>query len=226
MHPFPRPARARRRTLGVAFGLALLLVAAAPAAEHTVNIGADGLSFDPAVLDISVGDTVTWINDGGFHNVDADDGSFTSGAPSSDLWQFSHTFRSGGSYGYHCDTHEAQGMTGTINVAGIFADGLEEGTTAGWNSVTGGLPNCDCYFSSDCEEPNGFCDWGMLTSEDICLWRLTKPTAPGLGCDAAYFGDWIAGICDGICSPSTRGSAGWSGSPSRSTPGPWISRAT
>jgi plastocyanin len=44
---------------------------------------------------INPGDTVTWTNAGGFHNVVSDTGLFTSGAPSGTLgWVFSHTFAS------------------------------------------------------------------------------------------------------------------------------------
>lgn len=203
--------RARGRNLPLLTLLLVLLLTAGAvgAAEHTVNLGE--MSFDPDVLNIVAGDTVTWINGGGFHNVVADDGSFTSGAPSTDLWQFSHTFHQGGTYDYHCEVHQAEGMVGTINVEGVFASGLERGNTEAWSDTQPLLPNCDCYFSSDCEAPNGFCDWGVLTMEDGCLWRLNKPEGTvGAGCDEVYNGTWIAGICDGTCSPSRSGSSlGW-----------------
>jgi hypothetical protein len=57
---------------------------------------------------------------------------------------------------------------------------------------------CDCYFSSDCN--GGFCNWGNLSIEDSCFWRIPKPQGnPGAGCTNDY-GDW--GHCDGICTDS------------------------
>ena len=201
---------ALRRQLCVAIllALSLLMAGTATAADHTVTVGTTG--FDPDMMTITAGDTVTWVNDGtGQHNVVADDASFTSGTPSTDTWQYSHLFNQGGTYTYHCEVHVNE--TGTIDVEGVFASGLELGNTDEWSDAVPLLPNCDCYFSSDCVSPNGFCDWGVLTMEDGCLWRLNKPNGTvGAGCDEVYNGTWIAGICDGICSPSRAGSSlGW-----------------
>jgi plastocyanin len=72
-------------------GLALwLMVSAVNAAEVTVEVRNN--RFDPEVVTVNVGDTVTWINRGTSHNVVATDGSFRSGAPASGAWRFSHTF--------------------------------------------------------------------------------------------------------------------------------------
>jgi plastocyanin len=46
------------------------------AANHDVHLGGSGMAFTPGDLAIDVGDTVTFINDGGTHNVVADDRSF------------------------------------------------------------------------------------------------------------------------------------------------------
>ena len=110
--------------------IGLLFASATWAAEHAVNTS--GNSFDPADLTINVGDTVTWTNTGGFHNVTSDTGLFTSGEPSSDAWVFSFTFHLGGSYGYQCDVHASQGMTGNVTVLGIFGDGFESGDLSQW----------------------------------------------------------------------------------------------
>ncbi|WP_304132306.1 T9SS type A sorting domain-containing protein [Ignavibacterium album] len=74
--------------------------------------------FTPASVTISVGDTVRWINGidgGGVHNVVADDGSFTSGAPAFP-WTYDHIFTSAGVLPYQCSDHGSTGMTGTIIV--------------------------------------------------------------------------------------------------------------
>ncbi len=105
--------------------LALCLMAApGAAAEHTIEARSNN-TFFPANLTIEVGDTVTFVNVGGFHNVAANDGSFRcangcdgnggSGAPGTG-WSFNLTFNDPGTIGYHCQPHQALGMTGTITV--------------------------------------------------------------------------------------------------------------
>ena len=201
----PRIVESRRLVLPV---LLCLLAIPAGAAEHFVNT--NGLVFEPANLVIQVGDTVTWVNaDNGLHNVVADDGSFTSGAPSTDSWEYSYTFHVGGTYGYSCEVHEAQGMVGTVTVEGVFGDSYESGNMEAWSdNSTPELPACHCYFSGDCADAEDFCNWGVLTSEDNCQWKENKPNGvPGAGCDVEFPGVvWVSGICDGICTPFRQGS--------------------
>ncbi len=193
----------------------LVLTLAAPAAqaaEHFVNINSSTLSFEPAELTIQVGDTVTWTNDGGLHNVAADDDSFTSGPPSTDLWVYSQIFNLGGVVPYHCSEHVDQGMTGTVTVEGIFGDGVESGDDTLWSDSTGLREHCTCYFSSDCAG-GSFCDYGPggFPVEDICTWVDNKPDGvPDAGCDIPHIGPWGGEICDGVCSGSAFGSRlGW-----------------
>ena len=98
---------------------------------HTVNSG--NFYYDPEVLTITVGDDVNWINDGGFHNVNADVNTLTGASygnpesfissPTNDSDLYTHTFTIAGTYGYDCSvgSHAANGMVGTIIV--------EEGTS-------------------------------------------------------------------------------------------------
>jgi plastocyanin len=98
----------------------------ADAANWTVNVGGAQLAFSPATLTVVAGDTVTFVNNGGFHNVVADDGAFRcaqsciggGGDPNSVLWSSTVTLASPGTVGYHCEIHGAagQGMFGTITV--------------------------------------------------------------------------------------------------------------
>ena len=109
------------------------------AASHTVIVGGNSsdpyggsavLMFSPSNLTINVGDTVTFTNAGGFHNVAADDGSFRcangcandghggTGDPSGDAWSSTVTFNQAGTFAYHCDVHVNMGMTGSIVVQG------------------------------------------------------------------------------------------------------------
>ncbi|MFN7941025.1 MAG: Calx-beta domain-containing protein [Thermoanaerobaculia bacterium] len=109
--------------LALALGAAAL-AAPALATGHSVTAG-PGTSFSPKNLTITAGDTVTWTNVGGTHNVAADDGSFRcangcdgmggNGNPATG-WSFTLTFNSAGSIPYHCEVHGGSGMTGTITV--------------------------------------------------------------------------------------------------------------
>lgn len=102
----------------IGFCLLFALPQVGIAAIHQVTLS--GLSFTPANLVIQTGDTVRWRNEGGFHDVVADDGSFTSGAPTTAGFVFEHTFNQPGTFGYYCSVHGApnQGMAGSITVQG------------------------------------------------------------------------------------------------------------
>ena len=113
--------------------LALLLLplfsaSEAGATEHFVTANPN-LTFTPAELAIVSGDTVTWTNDGGLHNAQADDGSFRcangcddaggNGDPAFNSWQFSRIFTATGEVPYFCVVHGAAGgigMSGVITV--------------------------------------------------------------------------------------------------------------
>lgn len=109
---------------------AFLLGAPATATEFTVT--ASGMEFSPVQTTIQVGDTVTFKNLGGSHNVAADNGSFRcahgcdgdgaggDGSISSG-WTFSRTFNSAGTVPFHCQQHGSPGggMHGTITVNGV-----------------------------------------------------------------------------------------------------------
>jgi plastocyanin len=109
----------------------LLAPCSAWAATVTVTAG-PALLFSPQTVTIQAGDTVTWTNGGGAHNVQADDNSFSSGPPSSDPWTFSHTFDKPGTYGYYCTLHGAKGnlgMAGKVIVrGGQGGEGEQRGT--------------------------------------------------------------------------------------------------
>ena len=99
--------------------LVATLLAALPAHSATVNVSVGGtdFAFHPSEVHIHPGDTVTWTNAGGFHNVKADDNSFGN-AQSGDPWTFSQTFTALGTVGYHCEVHggPSSGMFGTVVV--------------------------------------------------------------------------------------------------------------
>ena len=78
----------------------------------------------PSTLTVHPGDTVTWVNQGGFHNATADDGSFrcaegcvaATGDPSSAAWTFTRTFTQAGRVPYHCEVHGGPGGVGMSGV--------------------------------------------------------------------------------------------------------------
>lgn len=122
------------------------LLAVVPARGATVNVSVGGayFTFSPFEVHIHPGDTVIWKNQGGFHNVKADDGSFGS-AQSSAAWTFSHTFTALGTVGYHCEVHggPGTGMFGTVVVedAGGGGGGQPGTLRFGLASFTAGEAN-------------------------------------------------------------------------------------
>jgi plastocyanin len=117
-------------TAGIAASLALASTAAF-AVDHPVTANPN-LTFTPANLTINAGDTVTFTNTGGLHNVTSDPGAVTSfhcstacgasptGNPSSALWSQTITFPTPGSVGFFCEQHGGPGgvgMSGVITVS-------------------------------------------------------------------------------------------------------------
>ena len=94
--------------------------------SHLVNSG--NFYYSPTNLTINVGDTVTWINDNGFHNVNFDINTITGNSfnnpqsfistPTSNTNMYTHVFTVAGTYNYDCSVgqHAANGMVGSIVV--------------------------------------------------------------------------------------------------------------
>ena len=99
-------------------GLALA-VPLARAVDQTVTATPSN-DFVAADVTVDIGDTVTWTNAGGLHNVKFDDGSFEQPAdPQGNSWTVSRTFDSAGTYRYYCELHgdiNGAGMSGTVTV--------------------------------------------------------------------------------------------------------------
>jgi halocyanin-like protein len=85
---------------------------------------ASNYKFEPEVIKIEKGDTVTWEMESGMHTVTAyenripdDAEAFDSGMLSGKTGEsFSHTFDVAGVYDYYCSPHEFKGMVGTVVV--------------------------------------------------------------------------------------------------------------
>ena len=90
-------------------------------AAANVTITARDFFWSPATVQIDVGDTVTWTNEQGFHNVvlGNDDRVNQPGFPNDPSWNPppQRTFNEPGSFSYFCEVHPA--MTGTINVGAV-----------------------------------------------------------------------------------------------------------
>lgn len=74
--------------------------------------------FEPQMITIQEGDTVRWLNfenGGTLHDVVSEDGLWTPNPPA-EAGTFTHKFTEAGTYGYYCSVHQAEGMTGVINV--------------------------------------------------------------------------------------------------------------
>jgi plastocyanin len=100
-------------------------------AQTTHDVAISGFTFSPSQLTINVGDIVRWTNNGGFHNVVADDNSFTSGAPSTSIWVYEHTFNSTGTNPYYCSPH---GGVGGVGMSGVITVQSATGITN--NNIT------------------------------------------------------------------------------------------
>jgi plastocyanin len=135
-------------------GVALALFAVtASAVDHEVLARNGPRRFDPATLEINVGDTVTFRNDPadpGFHNAQSNpdavtqfrcangcDGDGGNGDASNDLWEGTVTFDTVGTVGFYCEIHgdpDGGGMSGVITVVqtgGAPSIDVTPGTLAG-----------------------------------------------------------------------------------------------
>lgn len=122
--------QAIRRARAALLALLASMTFDAGAAQWFVQSGGASVAFSPQFLTINAGDSVTFVNLGGNHNVVADDGSFRcahgcdndghggNGHSSSDLWIATVQFSQPGTVGYFCEPHGAPGtgMYGSIEV--------------------------------------------------------------------------------------------------------------
>jgi plastocyanin len=119
-------------SLRPAWCLVLLLVGATAGAWLSVGTGTAAqqkaapvtvaiqvLSFVPQDITVPVGTRVTWVNDGGRHQIVADDDSFKSQQLTAAQQKFVYQFRRPGVFPYHCFFHGGaggKGMSGVVTV--------------------------------------------------------------------------------------------------------------
>ncbi len=132
------------RILWIAAGFLQLNAIAGFAANTVVTVG-PGLTFSPASVTINAGDTVTFTNAGGFHNVVSDTGLFRcangcqgsggNGSPSNAAWSSTVTFPTAGTFGYFCEVHGSAGtgMAGSVVVQNpVTTVAIGPGFTGAW----------------------------------------------------------------------------------------------
>jgi len=86
--------------------LCFVFAPGAPAGAADQTVVATDKVFTPADVTILQGESVTWRNGGGSHNVRFDDSSFVMPpAPDSTPWSVSRTFDTVGVFRYYCEAH-------------------------------------------------------------------------------------------------------------------------
>jgi len=120
--------------------------------EVTVQVGAgDGLAFDPTLLWVDTGTTITfeWTGSGGSHNVQTVEGggpaSLDSGDPVGEegyTYEYEVTEEDAGITHYHCVPHTTTGMHGGLAVGEDVATVETGGANTGWpeNIAKVGVP--------------------------------------------------------------------------------------
>jgi plastocyanin len=103
----------------VVLAVVAIAAGAAPAAAQTVSAQPNN-TFSPSELTVIQGQSVTFRNGGGTHNVHFDDGSVDIPATAdSTQWEFAHPFNTVGDFRYYCEIHGAAngvGMAGIVRV--------------------------------------------------------------------------------------------------------------
>ena len=89
-------------------------------AQNSYIINTAGNTFSTDTLTITIGDTVTWNNTSGSHNINATLATYPNNpegfgnAVAGNGWSFEWIFTLPGKYDYKCDPHASIGMTGVI----------------------------------------------------------------------------------------------------------------
>src|SRR5687767_7262899 len=91
------------------------MVVPASAADQTVTAQPSS-QWSPDDVTLDMGDTVTWNNSGGVHNVEFNDGSYTQPAqPDSSSWTAQRTLDTPGIFRYRCGFHGSP-LPGVVRV--------------------------------------------------------------------------------------------------------------
>ena len=127
-------------------------------ADHTILAG--NYYYNPATLTINAGETVAWVNEGGFHDVNGNISVISGesfGNPevfslpsvsgdASGVCMGTHTFTVPGTYNYDCSigNHAANGMVGTIIVEEAVASGCNDALACNYDEAA--TSDADCIY--------------------------------------------------------------------------------
>ena len=152
------------------------------ATSYLINAG--NYYYTPSNLSINVGDTVTWFNDGGYHDVNGDVNSLT-GASFNNPIAFSlpavsgpsvigsYIFTVAGTYNYDCSigSHAANGMVGSI-VVNTIAVGCTDSTAVNYNPTAVCDDGSCTYTILGCTDPTASNYDASATQDDDSCYNL------------------------------------------------------
>ncbi|HIE74046.1 MAG TPA: hypothetical protein EYQ06_07290, partial [Flavobacteriales bacterium] len=161
-------------------------------AQNSYTINTIGSTFSPSSLTINVGDTVTWNNTGGSHNINAtlatypnNPEGFGNGVASAP-WSFQWIFTMAGTYDYQCDPH-APGMSGVIIANAIQVPGCTDSLACNYDP-TATIDDSSCIFPDGCTDSLA-CNYNSLATCDdgSCLttYGCTDSTATNFNVNAS-----------------------------------------
>ena len=119
--------------------------------QNSYIINTVGSTFSPSSLTINVGDTVTWNNTAGFHNINATQATFASNpegfgnSVAAAGWSFQWIFTLAGTYDYQCDPHAGIGMSGVIIANALPIPGCTNPIACNYDSIAN-IDDGSCVF--------------------------------------------------------------------------------
>ena len=169
--------------------------------SHSTNwvINTGTFYYSPSSLNINQGDTVTWVNNGGLHNVNFDTSSISGlsfnnpesfiSSPTTDSLIYSHVFNIAGLYDYDCSVgiHALNGMIGSLSVD---VPGCTDPLACNYNS-NATIDDSSCVYNSDNSiDSISACDnytWinGITYTQSIS--NVSDTLVNSVGCDSVVF---------------------------------------
>ena len=169
--------------------------------SHSTNwvINTGTFYYSPSSLNINQGDTVTWVNNGGLHNVNFDTSSISGlsfnnpesfiSSPTTDSLIYSHVFNIAGLYDYDCSvgSHALNGMIGSLSVD---VPGCTDPLACNYNS-NATIDDSSCvYNSANSIDSISACDnytWinGITYTQSTS--NVSDTLVNSVGCDSVIF---------------------------------------
>ena len=133
--------------------------------------------FNPARLQVQLGDTVVWEASDDSHTVTARDGTFDSSTRGTmeEGDQFRWRFRVAGTYAYYCRVHQSRGMVGEV----VVVDPSAATSTTRLTPVTAAATTSTTAASTETTLPATTTSRELATSSTTSLRQMTSTTVPG-----------------------------------------------